>query len=101
MNCRSDNVIYAMICDNCNEFYIGQTGNEHRKRMNVHRQQIRDSNLRILNVSKHIHSCFNSNFKIVPILYKVFESSNNSREIKENILINKLERDSKLVSIIY
>ena len=90
MNCRSSNVIYAMICNNCNEFYIGQTGNELRKRMTVHRQQIRDDNLRFLNVSNHIHSCSNGNFKILPI-YKVFEGNNNSREIKENILINLLK----------
>ena len=79
-----------MICNYCNAFYIGQTGNELRKRMTVHRQQIRDDNLRFLNVSKHIHSCSNGYFKSLPI-YKVCEGNNISREIKEKILINLLK----------
>ena len=53
--------------------------------MTVHRQQNRDSNLRFLNVIKHIHSCSNGHFKILPI-YIVFEDSNNGREIKKYIL---------------
>ena len=28
MNCDTKNVIYALICQNCNKFYIGQTSNE-------------------------------------------------------------------------
>ena len=56
----------------------------------MHRQQIRDSNLRILNISKHMHTCSNGHFKMLPT-YKVFEGNNNSSEIKENVLLNLLK----------
>ena len=36
MNCSSNNLLYAIKCCGCNEDYIGQTGNELRKRITVH-----------------------------------------------------------------
>ena len=47
MDCSSNNLLYVITCQGCGENYIGQTGNETRKRMTVHRQQIRDPNTRI------------------------------------------------------
>ena len=47
MDCSSKNLLYVITCQGCWENYIGQTGNEMRKRMTVHRQQIRDPNTRI------------------------------------------------------
>ncbi|KAL5022360.1 hypothetical protein ScPMuIL_001515 [Solemya velum] len=43
MNCKSKNVIYAVICQQCEEFYIGQTSMELRLRMTLHRQQTREN----------------------------------------------------------
>ena len=39
--CASENLIYVITCVGCNENYIGQTGMSLRKRMTVHRQQIK------------------------------------------------------------
>ena len=79
-----------MICSQCSDFYIGQTGNELRTRMTVHRQQIRSDNLRFLNVSKHIHNCSNGDFKIFP-LYKMDTSDTIKRESKESEFIKLLK----------
>ena len=40
--------------EGCGEDYIGQTGNELRKRMTVHRQQIRNPELRMIPLSEHL-----------------------------------------------
>ena len=90
MNCNSKNVIYAVICNGCNDFYIGQTGNELRKRMTVHRQQMRTDSLRFLNVSKHIHQCSGDLFSVLPI-YKLSSNDLIQREIKEKMFITSLK----------
>ena len=91
MNCKSKNVIYAVICHKCKEFYIGQTGNELRTRMTVHRQQTRSDALRVLQVNKHIHQCADDKFNVMP-LYQMFGGSDRiKREIKELELINILK----------
>ena len=46
MNCKSRNLIYCIKCPNCDEIYIGQTGNALSERTRIHRQQIRDPNVR-------------------------------------------------------
>ena len=56
-----DNVVYVMVYTGCNKEYIGKTGDFLRKRMNVHRQQKRDPNTRMLYVSEHIEMCAASN----------------------------------------
>ena len=37
MDCSSKNLLYVIKCEGCGEDYIGETGNELRKRMTVHR----------------------------------------------------------------
>jgi len=89
MTCKSRNVIYAVICKRCSEFYIGQTGCELRQRVTVHRQQTRNENVRFLHVNEHIHRCANDEFFIIP-LYEVYSSDVIHRETKEAMLINLL-----------
>ena len=67
MTCTSKNVIYSIICVRCGVFYIGQTKNELRRRMTVHRQQTNTEALQELNVNKHIYSCSGGKFKRFPI----------------------------------
>ena len=38
MSCDTKNVIFAITCPGCNEFYIGETGNTLRARVRVHKQ---------------------------------------------------------------
>ena len=47
MTCNVENVVYVISCRGCNELYIGETNNL-RKRMTVHRQQIRDESTRLI-----------------------------------------------------
>ena len=94
MSCDSQNLIYLLFCNNCNAEYIGETSNTLRKRITVHHQQIKDSSLRKLKVSTHIHNCSTSkkpNFKVIPIFKMPQDSSEIDRRSKEQILINKLK----------
>ena len=40
-NCQSKNCIYLAVCNICEDFYIGQTQNELRKRINGHRDKFK------------------------------------------------------------
>ena len=84
MNCATKNVIYALICQNCIKFYIGQTSNELRKRKTLHRQQTVRNEFRVLKVNKHIHECSNDRFNVVPI-YKVFNNNASLRDEKGTV----------------
>ena len=89
MSCDVQNVVYVMVCTGCNKEYIGETGDFLRKRMNVHRQQIRDPNTRMLYVSEHIEMCAASNnpvFKVFPLL-KINSENTTLRKEKEKYLI--------------
>lgn len=90
MNCKSKCVIYAIICSRCGDFYIGQTSNELRTRMTVHRQQTKTDSLRNLNVNKHVHDCAGDHFNVIP-LYQLHSSDTVLLENKENQLIKILK----------
>ena len=78
-----------MKCSGCTEEYIGETGDLLRKRVTVHRQQIRDPNTKMLAVSGHIDSCaesMNPNFTIFP-LFKMNSDSTSQRKAKEDYFI--------------
>jgi hypothetical protein len=90
MSCTSKNLIYTLICNGCDAKYIGQT-NDLRKRVTVHRQQIKDESLRKLPVSKHIHTCAKNitpQFSIFPF-YKMNSDDTQARLIKESHFIQK------------
>ena len=75
-----------MTCLKCNAQYIGETGNELKTRMTVHRQQIRDANLRVLKVSKHMFDC-GKGFTVFPF-YKLHPNvSTVDRRNKEQYFI--------------
>lgn len=92
MSCTSKNIIYVITCNGCNEQYIGHTS-DLRKRVTVHKQQIKDSNLRKLPISKHIHSCAKHKtpqFSICPF-YKMNTDDTPTRLIKESYFIQKFK----------
>jgi ribosomal protein L31 len=81
MDCKSRNVIYAMICPKCRSFYTGQT--EHlRKRVTVHKEQIHHERYRHLFVSEHIAKCNGGKFNIMPI----YQCQNPNRLFRESNL---------------
>ena len=89
MSCEVQNVIYVIRCDGCQKEYIGETGDFLRKRVTVHRQHIRDKNVRILFVSEHIDQCASSKtpaFKIFPLL-KIHSDNPTLRKEKEQYFI--------------
>ena len=46
MDCTSQNLVYCMKCNGCGKDYIGQTGDQLKTRMTVHRQQINNPETR-------------------------------------------------------
>ena len=90
MDCSCKEVIYVITCNGCQEHYIGQT-QELRKRVTVHKQQIRQQEYEQIPLSRHIRICAknkNPNFYIFPF-YKFFHKSTESeRIIKENKFIH-------------
>ena len=90
MDCSSRSVLYIMTCTGCNEQYIGETGNELKTRMTVHRQQIRDTRTRKIAVSKHIAECGQGHFTVFPF-YKMNSEDTAIRRAKEHYFINLLK----------
>ena len=85
-NCFSRNLIYKLVCNNCQAFYIGQTGDTLRHRMTVHRQQINNINYSLLRVSKHIARCAankNPKFLVAPFYQLSPNVTRLERERKE------------------
>ena len=56
-HCSSKTLLYVIKCEGCGKDYIGETGNELRKRMTVHRQQIRDPTINMIPLSAHLRTC--------------------------------------------
>jgi hypothetical protein len=90
MNCNSSNLLYIITCNGCKKQYIGETGDILRNRMRVHRQQIRDKNTRMLNVSEHIDQCAKvfPYFSVFPF-YKFTTDNVVFRHEKEQYFIRK------------
>ena len=91
ISCDVKNVIYAIICRGCNKEYVGETNNL-RKRITVHKQQIRDPSIRILKVSKHIDECSSQDpkFSVFPF-YKMNSDDGTFRKKKELYFIKLLK----------
>jgi hypothetical protein len=75
---KTKNLVYAIICSNCGEFYVGETKTELRTRMTVHRQQTRHQDLTILRANEHFHRNIlpiklMSIFKVIIRLIKIFK----------------------------
>ena len=72
MNCDTKNCIYAIICNGCNEFCVGETTNL-RLRTNLHRDHI-NRNVGLY-VSRHIAVCSNKSkkekFSILTCLFSI------------------------------
>ena len=88
-NCDSKNVLYILICRNCDEFYIGQTQN-FKQRIRKHKSDIKHpNNSTCKRCTNHIRVCTKGKepfFKIYPFYYI---NDNNIREFKEKKFILK------------
>ena len=86
MSCKSKNLLYCIICNNCGDEYIGQTGTQLTARMRVHRQQINDPSIRNTPCSEHFDNCAMGNYQVFPF-YKLKTDSTSMRLVKENYFI--------------
>ena len=79
MSCESSNLIYVVVCPNCQGEYIGETGIEYigetginrqklRDRVRIYRQHIQQPKYQMLKVEEHLRNCGNGQFKIFPFL---------------------------------
>ena len=66
LSCYSKNVVYIIECSKCKELYIGST-QALNTRISFHKSNIKITENRKLNVSKHQYECSQSEFKIIPI----------------------------------
>ena len=64
ISCKTKNLVYAIICSNCGELYVGETKIELRTRMTVHRKQTIQQDLTIIRANEHFHHCSVRPFKI-------------------------------------
>ena len=90
MSCIVRNVIYALICKNCGQTYIGETVNL-RSRMTAHRSNSRNTDDASQVVSKHLSEC-GRGFHVLP-LYKLKEENKIARLVKEDFFIKLLKPD--------
>ena len=91
IDCSCKGIIYAITCNGCQENYIGQTG-DFRKRVTVHKQQIKEKNYEQIPLSGHIRNCAKNlqpNFYIFPMYYFFHSSTESERIIKEKRFIDK------------
>ena len=91
MNCKSRDIIYVITCRKCDSFYVGTTENL-RKRVTLHKEQIKPEKYRHLAVRKHIHRYSGGLFNIMPI-YECANSTRLHREAKEQEIIKTLNPD--------
>ena len=89
MSRLSRDVIYIITCSKCQDYYIGQTQNL-RNRVTLHKEQIKHEQYRHLPVSKHLPTCNNEMFRIMPI-YQFSNNNRIERESKESNIISILE----------
>ena len=82
MTCKTQDLVYVLVCKNCRHEYIVETGLAISERTNLHRNQIIHVRYRVLNVSKHIHNCSNDEFLIFPF-FKCNKQCHQYREEQE------------------
>lgn len=70
ITCNSSNLIYILYCNNCFAFYVGETQNRLRLRVNLHRQHVETHYGRFNQLARHLKDCYSS-FKKLP-KFKMF-----------------------------
>ena len=66
LSCNSKIVVYIIKCSKCKEIYIGST-QALNTRISLHKSNIKITENRKLNISKHLYECDQGYFKIIPI----------------------------------
>jgi len=90
INCRSQNVIYIIVCENCSLWYIGETENQLRFRVTLHRQHC-TTDYGFLKVNIHIKECCKNTNKLFKI-FPFYQNNNMSLKIRKLIEKNFIRR---------
>ena len=65
--CSSRNLVYVAICNGCNEFYIGETGDKLSNRFSTHRAQGKlGASLTPVLADQHFRTCGKDKYKVFP-----------------------------------
>ena len=89
-NCKSERIVYAITCTNCNSVYVGQTGRKLQERFTEHRATIR--NKTPCPVSDH----FNNNcpdldyLKITPLEHVPLDTERDPRDLDSPDILIRL-----------
>ena len=87
LNCNSKNVVYIIEYSKCKEIYIRST-QALNTRISLHKSNIKITENRKLNVSKHLYECSQGEFKIMPI----YQTNHNMLfQIKEKKFIDEFK----------
>jgi hypothetical protein len=81
LNAETISSLYTTTFQDTSDVYVGQTENL-RKRVTLHKEQIRHEEYRHLKVSEQLNMCNNGIFKIMPI-YQCINTDRLFREMKE------------------
>ena len=71
-NCESSNLIYVVICQECKEEYIGETGCLLKGRRNIYRQHM--PQYEQLVVEEHLRACGDGKFHMFPFFNIIQEN---------------------------
>ena len=86
LTCKTKNVIYVLVCANCQRTYIGETGKGFSYRAGEHRTHVNNPDYRRLEVSHHVHECAGHlavPFRIAPFYKMPLNCSVLERQSKE------------------
>ena len=100
MDCTSQNLVYCIKCNGCGKDYIGQTGDQLKNRMTIHRQQINNPKTRQIKLSEHLENCARNHehkFSVIPF-YKIKRSDEGSRKTIESFFISKFKPELNKLS---
>ena len=86
-NCHTQNVIYLITCDKCQEQYVGETGNSIHTRAYQHRSDVTVGNKNIPTV-RHFKRCGRENMKLT-VIEKLRSTDQYTRRAREEYWINK------------
>jgi hypothetical protein len=78
--------MYVIICAGCNEYYIGETSNQLRTRVRVHKQHIRYPEYREIPLSEHIDTCGKKQFSVFPFFKMPGESDIRRRDKEKHFM---------------
>ncbi len=94
LNCNSKGVVYLINCLKCSVYYVGETGNPLRTRLNQHINDIKHN--RSTSVAEHFNSSLHDidrDFRITPLLS---EPNSSHRKYLESTLIKRFQTEKPI-----